>query len=64
MMDGKYAAKSQQEKVKEITEQLHEGIKNMFSSEKYKDYLKAMSKFYDYSISNCCSVPPCACSCS
>lgn len=52
-MDGKYAAKSQQEKVKEITEQLHEGIKNMFSSEKYKDYLKAMSKFYDYSISNC-----------
>lgn len=40
------------DKVKEITEQLHEGVKNLFESEKYKEYLKTMSKFSHYSFSN------------
>lgn len=44
--------KSRQEKVKEITEQLHEGIKQLFQSDKYKDYLRTMSKFTNYSFNN------------
>ncbi len=44
--------KSRQEKVKEITEQLHEGIMQLFQSDKYRDYLRAMSKFTNYSFNN------------
>lgn len=38
--------------IKEITKQLETGVKNVFDSEKYKDYLSFMSKFYHYSINN------------
>ena len=44
--------KTQQEKVKEITEKLHEGIKNLFNSDTYRNYLKTMSKFTNYSFNN------------
>ena len=34
--------KTQQEKVKEITDKLHEGIKNLFNSDTYRNYLKTV----------------------
>ena len=39
-------------RVKALTEQLETGVKAVFESEKYKDYLKAMSKFHHYSFGN------------
>lgn len=41
------------EEVKLITERLEAGIKEMFSSGKYKEYLDALSKFHNYSYRNC-----------
>lgn len=38
--------------VREITERLEQGIKELFESEKYKEYLRTMSKFYNYSFRN------------
>lgn len=43
----------QREKVKAITEKLDEEIRQFFESERYKEYLKVMSKFYHYSVNNC-----------
>lgn len=40
------------EQLKEITEQLEQGIKDVFESEKYQAYLNTMSKFYNYSFNN------------
>jgi len=37
-------AKTERQKVKEITDQLGEGLKEIFESEKYKSYLSTMSK--------------------
>lgn len=39
-------------RVKALTEQLETGVKAVFESEKYKDYLKAMSKLHHYSFGN------------
>lgn len=39
-------------KLKELTDKLEAGIKEVFSSRKYKDYLKAMSRFHGYSYNN------------
>ena len=44
-------AKSEKQKVQEITEKLEQGIKELFESEKYKTYLNTMSKFHNYSFS-------------
>ena len=44
--------KDQNEKIKELTEQLHDGIKNLFKSDRYRDYLQAMAKFHNYSFNN------------
>jgi len=41
------------QQVKEITDKLENGIRDFFESEKFQQYLKTMSKFYDYSINNC-----------
>lgn len=38
--------------VREITDKLEQGIKELFESEKYKEYLRTMSKFYNYSFNN------------
>jgi len=35
---------TERQKVKEITDKLEEGLKELFESEKYKSYLTAMSK--------------------
>ncbi len=40
-------AKTKKQKVKEITDKLEEGLKELFESEKYKSYLSTMSKFHD-----------------
>ena len=40
------------DRLKEITDQLEKGLQDLFSSGQYADYLKTMSKFYDYSASN------------
>lgn len=40
------------ERMKEITDKLEAGIQALFSSEQYADYLKAMSKFHNYSFNN------------
>lgn len=40
------------EKVKALTDKLEAGVKEVFESERYKTYLKAMSKFHQYSFGN------------
>ena len=40
------------EKVKEITARLEQGIQAVFDSDRYKEFLTAMSKFHDYSLNN------------
>lgn len=43
---------STEDKIKKLSEQLEEGIKNLFESDKYKNFLKTMSKFHNYSFRN------------
>mgnify|MGYP005932007781 CR=1 FL=1 len=40
------------EKLKEITDRLEQGITELFNSERYKEYLRVMSKFHNYSFNN------------
>ena len=40
------------ETVKELTEKLENGVKELFESDKYADYLKTMSRFHSYSTRN------------
>ena len=44
--------KTEKQKVQEITEKLEQGIKELFESERYKNYLNTMSKFHNYSFNN------------
>ena len=44
--------KTQKERIKEITDQLEEGVQELFESEKFKEYLNCMSKFHNYSLNN------------
>ena len=39
-------------KLKEITDRLEQGITELFESERYKEYLRVMSKFHNYSFNN------------
>lgn len=55
MFKRKFDSKSKEEKKEEmnkILKELEEGIKNVFTSERYKDFLKFTSKFHNYSINN------------
>ncbi len=45
-------AKTEKQKVKEITDKLEEGLKELFESGKYRNYLSTMSKFHNYSFNN------------
>ena len=45
-------ARTEKQKVKEITDRLEEGLKELFEGEKYKSYLNTMSKFHNYSANN------------
>lgn len=44
--------KTQREKVQELTEHLEQGVKEIFESGAYENYLKVMSKFHRYSFRN------------
>lgn len=35
-----------EEQLKEITERLEQGVKDLFTSEKYTEYLKTMSQYW------------------
>lgn len=45
-------AASQLDKIKNITDKLEQGIKDLFESERFKNYLNVMSKFHNYSFYN------------
>ena len=40
------------QQVREITDKLEQGIKELFESERFKEYLRTLSKFYNYSFNN------------
>jgi len=46
-------ADNPRDKLKEITDKLETGIKGIFESDKYKNYLTTLSKFHNYSLRNC-----------
>lgn len=50
-MEGIMAGKREQQ-MKEITERLEQGVKELFTSEMYTEYLKTMSQFHNYSYNN------------
>lgn len=43
---------SQKEKIEEITKKIEQGVKDIFTSENYKNYLRTLSKFTSYSFNN------------
>lgn len=43
---------NREEQLKQITEQLEQGVAEIFTSEKYTEYLNTMAKFYNYSFNN------------
>lgn len=40
------------DKIKELTEKLEAGIKEVFTSDRYREYLSTMNKFHNYSFNN------------
>ena len=40
------------ERLKEVTDKLEQGVKDLFESSRYTDYLKTMSRFHRYSCNN------------
>lgn len=46
------AEKDRNQRMKEITERLEQGVKEIFTSEMYMEYLKTMSQFRSYSFNN------------
>lgn len=40
---------NREEQLKQITEQLEQGVAEIFTSEKYTEYLNTMAKFHNYS---------------
>ena len=52
MEDKNTVYMSEKQKVKEITDKLEAGLKELFESEKYKSYLSTMSKLHNYSFNN------------
>ncbi|MBC5744892.1 DUF3849 domain-containing protein [Lachnospiraceae bacterium MD308] len=45
-------AGKREEQMKEITKRLEQGVQELFTSEKYMNYLKTMSQFHNYSFNN------------
>ncbi len=43
---------SQRDRIKEITNGIEQGIKDMFNSDNFRQYLKTMSRFHRYSLNN------------
>lgn len=44
--------KDYKKEMEDITDRLETGIKELFESEKYKNYLRTMAKFHNYSVNN------------
>lgn len=44
--------KTNQERIKEITDRIEAGIRELFESERFMSYLSTMSRFYRYSVNN------------
>jgi antirestriction protein ArdC len=52
--DRKAAAESgREQKLKEVMEQLENGVQEVFESDRYKTYLNTVAKFHSYSFGNC-----------
>ncbi|MEG0852937.1 MAG: ArdC family protein, partial [Angelakisella sp.] len=45
-------AEQRDERMAELTQKLEQGVKDVFSSDRYRDYLNTMSKFHRYSFRN------------
>ncbi|CAL7868871.1 YodL domain-containing protein [Fusobacterium necrophorum] len=45
-------SENQKDRLKEITDRLEQGILEVFESERYKEYLRVISKFHHYSFNN------------
>ena len=43
---------SNRDRLKEITDSIEKGIQELFQSEKYRQYLRTMSRFHKYSVNN------------
>ena len=43
---------SNKDRIKEITAGIEQGIKELFESDKYRNYLVTMSRFHRYSVNN------------
>ena len=43
---------SNKDRLKEITDNIEKGIQELFQSEKYRQYLRTMSRFHKYSVNN------------
>lgn len=52
MNDDKKINEKKTDRIKELSEELEDGIKKIFKSDKYKKFLGTMSKFHDYSFRN------------
>ena len=51
---GKHEPRStQRDKTDELFKRMDAGIQDFFTSDKFKEYLNVMSKFHNYSLSNC-----------
>lgn len=46
------SGKTDDEKLKELTDHLEQGVREVFESEAYRRYLTLMSRFYTYSFRN------------
>ena len=51
-----FTSKTRDGKVKELSEKLKQGVRDVFLSDRYIEYLSAMAKFHHYSVSNICLI--------
>ena len=42
------------ERLTELTDRLENGVKELYASGRYAEYITAMSKFHNYSFGNAC----------
>ncbi len=50
---GKAKVETTKRPIEEVMEELEQGIKSVFESEKYKEMLRMTAKFHRYSLNNC-----------
>ncbi len=52
MAEANASTKTNKERLKEITDGIEQGIKDLFQSDRYRQYLSVMSRFHHYSVNN------------